>query len=132
VGGDLELNLTPKTSFKSEGWWGRNLGAYMGGIGQDYNATLDRGVRARGGWSTLSFGPCGRLRLGAGAGFDKPCHEDLNAGDKKNNYAYWTNVVVQLDSSSRFGVEISRWKTEYVNAPAGDSFRVQTSFGYDF
>ncbi len=132
VGGDVELNLGSKLTVKGEGWWGHNLDAFLGGIGQGVNISRYKPIRARGGWGSISLGPYGPLRLNGGMGFDKPCQEDLNAGDRWVNRMVFGNVMAQLDSAMRLGLEGSRWKTDYKNRGAVEAVRAQAAFYFDY
>ena len=133
VGGDLELNLSPKASLKGEGFWGRDLAAFLGGIGQGLNTGLYKEIRGRGGWAALSFGPFGRTKVNMGGGFDKPCRTDVTAPtDRSWNRTAFLNTMVQVASCSRWGTEVSAWRTNYVSGLVGDSTRVQTAWYLDF
>jgi hypothetical protein len=127
-GGDLELNLPVRATLKGEGWWGRNLDAYLGGIGQGVNASRHLPIRARGGWASLTLGPFGRTTLDGGWGFDKPCEEDLQPGDRARNRMVWVNAFFRLDAASQFAVEASQWKTETVGKAPFEALRGQVAW----
>ncbi len=139
VGGDLTFVPLRKVEIKSEAWKGRNLDAFLGGIGQGMNlkntkigeAPLKE-IHAQGGWVAVVLGPFGRVKCYGGAGVDDPTDKDLNGKNRSRNQAAWSGVSVNVESATRVAVEYSYFDTRYLDAPMGFSHRGQVSLIYDF
>ena len=129
---DLTVPLSDTIKLMSEVWQGKNMDAYLAGIGQGVNQTMLTEIESKGGWAALSFGPYDAVSFNIGAAMDNPDDNDLNDGNRSKNTAYWANILYNLNSAAQVGLEISSWDTEYKNQADGDSLRAQTSFIYKF
>ncbi|UCD56940.1 MAG: hypothetical protein JSV16_14140 [Candidatus Hydrogenedentota bacterium] len=67
-----------------------------------------------------------------GAGIDDPKNDDLNDGDRSQNYAVWGNVIYDINQAVQAGFELSYWDTDYESLEDGESIRLQTSLIYSF
>ena len=139
---DLTLPLMEKLALKGEWFLGENLDAYLGGIAQgirgtdlDADGKLDipvEGIRSMGGWAALSLGPFDRWQYNLGASIDDPDNDDLNNGDRSQNYTVFGNTVYSINEAVLLGFEVSYWDTEYLRDDDGDSMRYQASLMYKF
>ncbi len=128
--GHLKLSLASGFAIMGEGFTGRNLGSYAGGISQA--STLD-GVDCVGGWGSLQFQPSDQVQFNAGGGMDDPKDEDLSNGDKGKNQCIFGNIKYNVVPLVTLGLEVSHWRTEYLgDADPSDNLRVQTSFILNF
>jgi hypothetical protein len=129
-------------SFKGELFTGKNLDAYLGGIGQGVRNTgtaavpiYDKEIGSKGGWVQASLGPWGKWSFNIGASADDVDEDDLAgmAGDRrKYNRSIFGNVLYDVDKNAQIGFELSQWHTEYVGEDDADAIRAQTSFIYKF
>ncbi|MFZ6016960.1 MAG: hypothetical protein ACOYU0_05005 [Nitrospirota bacterium] len=136
--GNLEVVIPlPKgLSIKGEGFIGKNLDAYLGGIGQGVNRDLRRAIRAAGGWVQLGWEVNPKLRFNAGYSIDNPKDSDLNNNVNKENrslnISLWGNVYYNILPKLTVALEVSKWRTEYKNGPDGDNLRTHLATIYKF
>jgi hypothetical protein len=146
---DLTLPLSTTVTLKGEVWKGENLDAFLGGVaqgmvvetsagkylgGKDATGTYVQswGVRSRGGWASLTFGPYTHWSFNVGASLDDPEDADLQDGARIRNESIFGNAFYKVTDAVDMGFEVSQWQTDYKNGTAGDSYRVQQSFTYKF
>jgi hypothetical protein len=151
---DLSIPLGSEVTLSGEYFTGRNLGVYLGGVGQGILAcTLDtlsqqRDVRdveieASGWWGQLSIRPSKAIEINVGAGADDPRIPDRvvipdlpTLPPIEKNTTYYGNLIWNATPSSYVGVEYDFIETEYVgieeDPTAYEDSRVQLSFGYRF
>ena len=139
LGTDLTLGFSKKAEIKSEVWFGKNLDAYLGGIGQGMNRANTKPreagykeIHAQGGWVCATAGPFGKLKVYGGAGLDDPNDEDLNPADRARNVCVWAGISYNVESATRVGVEGSYFETQYVGLSDVDGTRGQISVVYEF
>ncbi|MDJ0522410.1 MAG: hypothetical protein QNJ90_10110 [Planctomycetota bacterium] len=135
LGADVVIPLGQKTTLKGEVWIGRNMDAYLGGIGQGVNdavAGAEREIDAQGGWISLQHKATSCVTLAVGGGIDDPDDDDLAAGNRSYNTHGFVNGWFRPTKRLGFGLELSYWLTEYVGLSDGDSIRVQFAIKYDF
>lgn len=132
----LNLDVTQPVnewlSFKGELFKGENLNQYLGGIGQGVNTTLFKEIGSKGGWIAASLGPWDKWRFNTGFTIEDVDRNDLNDGDRTMNNSIFGNAIYSFNKNTEWGVELSRWRTDYKNQGDGDDLRVQTSFVYKF
>jgi hypothetical protein len=132
LGGDLKVALAAKLALLAEGYTGSNLGQYAGAI---YNTDRVEGLRSWGGWINAQWQVTAPLSLSAGGGLDRVDHGDLegvNQARAANGFLF-ANAQYELVPGYKLGLEVSRWKTEYLNpeTPQRDTrlqWSVQGSF----
>ena len=151
---DLSIPLGSEVTLSGEYFTGRNLGVYLGGVGQGILAcTLDtlsqqRDVRdveieASGWWGQLSIRPSKAIEINVCAGADDPRIPDRvvipdlpTLPPIEKNTTYYGNLIWNATPSSYVGVEYDFIETEYVgieeDPTAYEDSRVQLSFGYRF
>jgi hypothetical protein len=129
---DLALPLARWLVFKTEIFTGSDLEAFLGGIGQGVNVTTLEAIDDSGGWAAFSLGPFNKWQFNMGAGMDNPENSDLNKGDRSRNSAVWGNSIYSVTKDIKVGLELSYWKTKYVDIEDGETVRFQTSLIYFF
>lgn len=149
---DVVLPVASWLSLKGEGFVGENLDEYLGGIGQgieivtadtDGDGKLDTLVSADevasyGGWALAAIGPFGGWRFNVGASVDTADREDLGDSGRKadekrwRNLTYFGNVFYRFYQAVEAALEVSYWRTEYVEGKHGDAVRVQMALIFNF
>lgn len=132
-GAYLTLPLGSAVTLSGEAWAGLNMDDYLGGIGHGMRITSTRAtaVHAHGGWAELGWRGA-HTQLRGGFTMDDPDAEDLASGCRDLNTAWWGTLVRDAGSGLTYGVEVSRWETEYVTLSTGRSWRVQGSVIFTF
>jgi hypothetical protein len=125
---DVTLPVSNKLTVLGEGFCGRDLDQYFGGIGQGVNTTTRREIDSKGGWIAASLGPWSQWSYNVGAGIDRPDPDDLASGGRRQNSSIFGNVFYSFNKNVQFGVELSQWSTLYKGSADADDTRVQTSF----
>ena len=130
---DLTVPITLWLSLSGEAFSGRDLDAYLGGIGQGYDTTLQKGIRSDGGWAALTLKPTPKWQFNAGGGFDKVPKADVSAADSRTfNSVIFGNAQYAFTPNFTLGYEMSYLRTEYKGEEDGDDWREQMSFIYKF
>jgi len=136
---DILQPINELLSIKGEAFCGKNLDAYFGGIGQGVRATTAAGITtyhneigSRGGWIAASITPVGKWNFNLGIGIDDVENADINAGQRALNRSIFGNAIYSINENTKFGVELSQWRTEYKGSGDADDIRAQTSFIYSF
>ena len=129
---DLTLPVTKWLTLKGEYFFGENLDAYLGGIGQGIDTVELEEIYSTGGWGAATIGPFSALTFNLGATVDDPDDDDLDVGARTINQSYFGNVVYKVNSAVKVGFEVSYWLTDYKEMDEGDSIRFQSSMIYAF
>ncbi len=133
---DARLPVTDWLLLQGEGFVGKNLSAYLGGIGQGFDAARNDGIAAKGGWAAATLGPWGKWQFNLGAGLDEVEEGDVTANAKApprlSNVVCFGNGSYALTGNLQVALEISHLKTTYKNAPDGDDWREQLAAIYKF
>jgi len=127
--GHLEVKFNNQFGFSGEGYVGNNMGSYFGGI---LNSSTIEGVESVGGWGYLWVKPASYVKLSAGGGMDAPKEEDLTAGQRSKNTAFFGNAQFTILPNVVLAFEGMYQETEYLNADKADNFRGQTAFMLNF
>ncbi len=109
---DLELNLGSVVNLKAEAWMGKNMNAYLGGIGQGVNAEREA-IAAQGGWAAVGLGSFGKFKFNFGASVDDPEDDDLSDGARTFNMGIFANTFITLVPQVTLALEASRLQTDY-------------------
>lgn len=134
----LNLDVTQPVNkwlaIKGELFTGKNLSAYLGGVGQGINTSTLSEIRSRGGWIAAALGPWDKWEFNAGYSVDDPDNGDLRgiSGARELNRAVFGNVIYSINKSTQVGFELSHWNTDYRGQKDSDSIRAQTSLIYKF
>ncbi len=132
---DVTQPINQWLTFKGEIYWGQDLDAYLGGIGQGVNTVRSKEIGDRGGWVAASITPDPKWNFNVGITMDDVDKSDLEgmSGDKRTfNRSIFGNVIYSLDENAQIGFELSHWRTDYLGEDDAESLRAQTSFIYNF
>ncbi|GMV07707.1 MAG: hypothetical protein AMXMBFR53_39820 [Gemmatimonadota bacterium] len=134
VGAYLALPLGSSVTLSAEAWGGSNMDDYLGGIGQGIRVAGSSAteVGAHGGWAELAIRTAHGTHLHLGYSLDDADGDDLAAGARDRNSAFWGTASHDPGGGLRYGLEVSRWQTRYKGMAEGTSWRVQTSVIYSF
>jgi hypothetical protein len=130
---DLRVPVTERLGFQAECFTGENLGAFLGGIGQGIDPVGLNTIRASGGWCEVWYDWTPTLHSHVGYSVDDPNdHDVITTGGKTYNQFYFGNVSYDVTKNFLIGMEVSSWKTIYVNQLPGDSLRCEFVAKYGF
>ena len=115
--------------FSGEVFTGSNLGTYCGSI---LNTNRVDGLATTGGWASAWVKLDKKTTLTGGFGVDDPKDEDLSTTERSRNQVVFGNLKYAVVAPVMFGVELSQWQTDYVDADAAKAVRVETSFIMNF
>ena len=129
---DLAANIGARARFESEVFVGSILGDYKGGILHTFNPIRETGIRAAGGWAQLQYQVNSRWSVAGSYALDDTFNEDLSTGFRSRNDAVLGNVFYNISPRLVLGVEVSRWRTNWVGLPNGRVVRVEPTIFYVF
>jgi hypothetical protein len=130
---DFRAPFSDHMGFQAEAFTGENLGAFLGGIGQGLDATTFNPIRSNGGWLELWYDWTPRFHSHFGYSIDDPNNNDISTtGERTYNAFYFGNFVYDLTKSFIVGLEVSSWRTLYLNQLPGDSVRTEFMMKYGF
>lgn len=132
---EIALPLSEKLALAGEYFTGSNLDDYWGGIGQGVNNTISsdlKEIHSQGGWAAIRYTMNSSSSFSLGAGIDDPNDNDLATGGRSLNQSVFANVINRITPNFIFGLQLSKWNTDYKNAPDSDAFRAQSSMTYRF
>jgi hypothetical protein len=146
---DVSLPLGDMVTLKGQYFTGKNLGQYLGGVGQGIAEVPVEGagstelveIEASGWWAQLTVKPLESWQFNVGAGSDDPeLDEDDTAGNNlEKNTTYFGNVIWTVTPSAAVGVEYAMIETEYMirdeeetTTESYQNSRLQLSFMYKF
>jgi hypothetical protein len=130
---DFRMPITERLGLQAECFTGENLGAFLGGIGQGVEPLTGRSIRSSGGWFEVWYDWTPRFHSHVGYSVDDPCNVDLvTVGGRTYNQFYFGNVIYDVTKNFLVGLEVSSWKTNYVNRLPGDAVRCEFVAKYGF
>jgi hypothetical protein len=130
---DFRAPINERMGFQAEWFTGSNLGAFLGGVGQGIDTTTFNPIRSNGGWLEMWYDWTPRFHSHFGYSIDDPDDNDLTTtGARKYNSYYFGNFSYDLTKSFLVGVEVSSWRTLYVNQLPGDAVRMEFAAKYSF
>lgn len=132
VGVDLELPLGTRGVVRGELWTGRNLPDIRGGIGQGINRGTGQEIGSRGGWFEIGGELSTRYAVFAGYSLDSPNADEVPAGGRTQNGAWFLASRFTVGRPFAVGVDYLRWRTEYRGLPAGTDNRINAYAIYNF
>ena len=127
--GHVMVSFSQGFGFSGELYTGSNLGSYFGGV---LNASQIDGMDSYGGWVSAWANVAPKVKLGIGAGYDDPDDEQLASGQRAKNQCFYGNVKWACLSKVTVGMEVSNWRTDYKDADASETWRVQSSLIMSF
>ena len=138
VNADLVVPICDQLEAKGEFFYGENIDSIFGGIGQGVNTTTREEIASVGGWFQLGYKPTKAWAFHGGAGMDNPRDNDLSRNrpqgqeHRSNNCFVFGNAVYSFTDYLSTGVELSYWKTDYLDGDDGDNMRIQHSWRLSF
>jgi hypothetical protein len=139
---DILQPVNKHLTLKGELFTGKNLAAYLGGIGQGVrnigtptSPVYDKEISSRGGWLAAGLGPWDKWSFNVGISVDDPDNDDLGGvtdNNREYNRAIFGNVIYAIDKNADIGFELSQWKTKYTDQDDADALRGQMSLIYKF
>ncbi len=132
VGADMKLALSSRVRLSGEGWWGRNLDDFRGGINQGVNPVTGHTIESAGGWAELSFDLRPDHVVYGGYTIDDPRDGQVPAGARVRNYAWYVGNRLRLGKPLLVGVDYLRWTTNFAGLAAGTDNRVNAYMQYEF
>jgi hypothetical protein len=135
VNADYTQPICEKVAIKAEVFSGKNLDAYLGGIGQGVTLTginQYEEVASKGGWIAASLGPWDTKRYNVGVAMDDVERGDVNDGDRVLNRSVFGNVYCAVNKQTDIAFELSHWRTEYRGPGDAESLRAQMALIYKF
>jgi len=129
---DLDMPITYRLGLRGELFVGEALGTYLGGIGQSINAVTLEPIQSRGGWGEVYYYWTPKFHSHVGYTLDDPIDNDVVAGGRIYNQAYFANIMYDLTKSFRLGFEVVQMKTLYNVLDSGESTRFELMARYGF
>lgn len=129
---DISFPITQRLKVQAEFFTGENLSTYLGGILQGLNPVTFNGIRTTGGWVELGYywTPCFHTHVGYA--IDDPFNQDLAVAQRSYNHQIFANVVYDITKKWLVGLEVSSWKTYYVDRRPGEGVRFEFVSKYAF
>jgi hypothetical protein len=133
---DLKLKLSPRVNISGEFFMGQNLGAYLGGVLQDYSPTFNE-IGAMGGWGMISLVPVEKTLFNIGYCFDDPDEEDFVIPDESTitminmNSVFFGNIMYSVTKNVTAMIEGSYLKTTYHRKTVSGGVTDSTDLDYD-
>ena len=115
---DLRAPITRRFGFQGEFFTGANLSTFLGGVGQGVCPCLRVPIRSSGGWGEVWYDLTPHRTLHAGYGIDNPNDDDILLGRSSNQFLF-VNLVQNLTSQLTTGLEVTYWKTDYLETRGG-------------
>ncbi len=132
---DYTQPICKKVKIKAEVFTGKNLDAYLGGIGQGVTisgANQYEEIGSQGGWIAASLGPWNTKRFNVGVAMDDVERGNVNDGNRTLNRSVFGNVYCALNKQTDIAFELSHWRTQYRGPGDGESLRAQMALIYKF
>lgn len=132
AGFDLLLSLRDRITVQAEGWTGRNLSDFRGGVGQGVVAGSGVEVRSRGGWVEVGGRTSALHSIFTGVSLDDPDDADLPAQARTRNRAWWIVNRFETPGPLLVGLDYVRWKTEFEGLAPGTDNRINAYVQYGY
>jgi len=129
---DFRWRINQIFGVQGEVFTGKTLGTYNAGVLQNINTVTLQGIRSSGGFGEmyLYWTPC--LHSHFGYGIDNPHDRDVNAGGQLRNSTIFANLLWDLNSTFRIGVEFTWRETDYKLLPDNEGAGFHTQFQWAF
>lgn len=119
LGADIEWRLSHVWGTRAEFFHGQGLGEYNAGIGQSFNPTDFREVRATGGYGEVYCYLTDAVHTHVGYGVDDPRDGDLAATQIRRNETLFVNTIWDVSRSLQVSFEIDYRQTAYTEFQPG-------------
>jgi hypothetical protein len=133
---DLKVKLSDRVNLSGEYFVGQNLGAYLGGVLQDFGPDFNE-IGASGGWGMLSLEPAKRILFNVGYCFDDPDEDDFIIPDGSSgtminkNSVIFGNIMYGVTKNVTAMIEGSYLKTTYLTKTMSGGESDSTELDYD-
>ena len=133
---DLKLKLSDRVNLSGEFFMGQNLGAYLGGVLQDYGPDLGE-LGSMGGWGMLSIVPLEKTLFNVGYCFDDPDEDDFivpegaSLGMINMNSVFFGNIMYSMTKNVTAMIEGSYLKTTYLTKTMSGGVADSNDLDYD-
>jgi len=123
--------VTSWLKIQGEAYFGSNLGAYVGGIGQGVSVPLLKPIDDSGGWVAAALDPWKQWSFTFGYGIDRVDRGDLAPNPdpmkdpRASNQMYFGNVFYLLNTRIQLALEGMHMRTTYKSVAPGDDWRGQ-------
>ena len=150
VDAGMTLKFTDWLAFKTKGFMGSKLNAFLGGSATGVSNSLSpagtatpsntKGIRVMGGFMELTYNPIPKLETNFGMGLDdlmqdKAVEQNIattRAAVWSTNRSYYTNMKYSLSKDVLVGIEYQYFKTNWLDGMDSSDNRVETSLIYKF
>jgi hypothetical protein len=119
LGADVEWRLSEIWGTRAEFFHGQGLGEYNGGIGQSFNPTDFREIRATGGYGEVYCYLTSELHTHFGYGVDDPRDSDLAVTQARRNETFFVNTVWDVNRSFQVSFQVDYRETFYTEFQPG-------------
>lgn len=128
---DTNIPITKRLAFQAEFFTGENLSAYMGGILQGVDKNTQDTICSTGGWANFEYRWTPRFRSYAGYSLDDPFNQDLTTGRTYNQF-FFVNWLYNFTDQFMVGLDVSSWKTNWIDKRPGEAVRFDVQMQYNF
>ncbi len=129
---DLSLPFTRRFGAQGEFFLGETLSTFLGGINQSVDPVLRDSIGSLGGWGELWWKFHDTWTLHAGYGIDDPWNDRLSIGRRCRNQMFYANVMWDISTHLRTGLEVSHWTTAFIGLAPGSAWRFEVAVKYAF
>jgi len=129
---DFDVPLHDRLSLRGEGWWGRNMSDFRGGIGQNINPATGTAIRSRGGWAEVMLKAHKLWTVAPGYTIDDPVDPDVPSGGRVRNRSLYFANRLNFGGGFLIGADYLRWITNYKGLLKGEDNRVNIFFQYSY
>jgi hypothetical protein len=129
---DLKAPINERLGFQGEYQIGEDLNTFQGGILQGYNFTLRKSIYDTGGWLEVWYYWTPQWHSHVGYCIDSPLVDDIPAGGRTYNSAYFGNLLYDVTKQFTCGLEVGQWRTLYKGLEPGESTRIEFMARYGF
>ena len=139
VNADVLVPITERITFQGEFFTGADLATFLGGVVQGVDFTRREAIHSTGGWMELGFDWRKDLHTYVGYGIDDPRNSDivgepsatLRTGRTYNHFLF-ANVMYDMTEKMKFGLEVSSWKTKWLDLEPGNAVVFEFAGQYGF
>jgi len=131
-GVDILLPVTKDVRILCELYDSQAGSSYNASMAQDYNKTLEREIRSRGGFVNVIWKIGKQWTVVGGYGICDPKDGDLSTGQRSRNTSVFANVRFKFAKQAWVGLEYDRMETDYKDEKDYSNNRVQMCFCLKF
>jgi len=132
VAGDAGVQIGRRFGVQGELYTGASMGPYLGAINQTVNLQTQTAIDSAGGWGEVAWAWSPRVKSYAGYGIDAVDAADVAVGSFLTNETAFANLWFDQSRMTRFGVEGTWRRTEYVGAGRYDGYALMLMSEFRF